>query len=92
MTSSPDLIQELRATRPSAPADLRARVRRISAEQPAGSSWTSMRLRLPVRRGLFVALPAAAALAIASGVAVEAITRDMGSEECTRAESSNSLI
>jgi hypothetical protein len=66
MTSSPDLIQELRATRPSAPADLRARVRRISAEQPAGSSWTSMGLRLPVRRGLFVALPAAAALAIAS--------------------------
>ena len=66
MTSSPDLIQELRATRPSAPADLRARVRLISAEQPAGSSWTSMRLRLPMRRGLFVALPAAAALAIAS--------------------------
>jgi hypothetical protein len=66
MTSSPDLIHELRATRPSAPSDLRARVREIAAQQPARSSWASSRLRLPVRRGLLVALPAAAALALAS--------------------------
>ena len=34
MTSSPDLIHELRASRPAAPAELRARVREIAAEQP----------------------------------------------------------
>jgi hypothetical protein len=66
MTSSPDLIHELRTTRPSAPTDLRAHVREIAAQQPARSSWTRPRLRLPVRRGLLVALPAAAALALAS--------------------------
>ena len=35
MTSSPDLISELRAARPTAPADLRARVRTIAAEPTA---------------------------------------------------------
>ena len=34
MTSSPELIHELRASRPSAPAELRARVRELSAEEP----------------------------------------------------------
>ena len=62
MTSSPDLIQELRAARPAAPADLRARVRTISAEP----SPTTRPRRFPIRRALFVALPAAAALALAS--------------------------
>ena len=33
MTSSPDLIHELRASRPSAPAELRARIRAIAAER-----------------------------------------------------------
>jgi hypothetical protein len=64
MTSSPDLIHELRAARPSAPADLRARVREIAAEQPAASPWT--RWRFPIRRGALIAVPAAAALAFAS--------------------------
>ena len=64
MTSSPDLIHELRASRPSAPADLRARVRTIAAEQPARAPWASW--RFPVRRGMLVAVPAAAALALAS--------------------------
>jgi Domain of unknown function (DUF4349) len=64
MTSSPDLINELRAARPSAPADLRARVREIAAEQPAGAPWA--RWRFPIRRGVLVAVPAAAALAFAS--------------------------
>ena len=65
MTSSPDLIHELRASRPAASTDLRARVRDIAAQQPtARPSWTTR--RLPVRRGLLVALPAAAALALAS--------------------------
>ena len=63
MTSSPDLIHELRASRPSAPAELRARVREIAAEQPANRSWT---WPFPVRRGLLVAVPTAAALAFAS--------------------------
>jgi flagellar basal body-associated protein FliL len=62
MTSSPDLIQELRAARPAAPADLRARVRTISAEP----SPTTRPRRFPIRRPLFVALPVAAALALAS--------------------------
>ena len=64
MTSSPDLIHELRASRPSAPADLRARVRVIAAEQPRQAPWASW--RIPVRRGMLVAVPAAAALAFAS--------------------------
>ncbi len=64
MTSSPDLIHELRASRPSAPADLRARVRTIASEQPARAPWASW--GFPVRRGMLVAVPAAAALAIAS--------------------------
>ena len=64
MTSSPDLIHELRAARPSAPADLRARVREIAAEQPASTPWA--RWRFPIRRGMLIAVPAAAALAFAS--------------------------
>jgi hypothetical protein len=64
MTSSPDLIQELRAARPAAPADLRARVRTIAAEPTARTK--RVRGGLPFRRGLLVALPAAAALALAS--------------------------
>jgi Domain of unknown function (DUF4349) len=64
MTSSPDLIHELRASRPSAPADLRARVREIAAAQPVATPWA--RWRFPVRRGLLVAVPAAAAIALAS--------------------------
>lgn len=62
--TSPDLISELRASRPSAPADLRTRVRAIASDQPRPARWASW--RFPVRRGLFVAVPAAAALALAS--------------------------
>jgi hypothetical protein len=67
MTSSPDLIHELRASRPAAPTALRARVREISAQEGARASFWS-RLQLPVRRIAFVAVPAAAAVAIASAV------------------------
>jgi hypothetical protein len=66
MTSSSDLIHELRATRPSAPAELRARVRAIAVGEPARSSWRVRRLRVPLRRGLVIAVPAAAALALAT--------------------------
>ena len=69
MTSSPDLIHELRASRPSAPADLRA----PHPGDRAPSSPPALRGRAGasrVRRGLLVAVPAAAALAFASaGVA-----------------------
>jgi hypothetical protein len=64
MTSSPDLIHELRASRPTAPADLRARVREIASQRPESAPWS--RRRFPLRRGLLVAVPAAAALALAS--------------------------
>jgi hypothetical protein len=65
MTSSPDLIHELRASRPSAPLELRARVREIAAAQPASRTAPRTSWRFP-RRGVLVALPAAAALAFAS--------------------------
>jgi hypothetical protein len=64
MTPSPDLIHELRASRPSAPADLRNRVRAIASEQPRQAPWSNW--RFPVRRGMLVVVPAAAALALAS--------------------------
>jgi hypothetical protein len=65
MTSSPDLIQQLRSSRPAAPFELRARVREIAAERPsAAPAWRAW--RFPVRRGALVAVPAAAALALAS--------------------------
>jgi hypothetical protein len=60
MTSSPELIHELRASRPSAPVELRARIRELAAEQAAPEPWPRWR---PVRRSMLVALPAAAALA-----------------------------
>ena len=64
MTSSPDLIHELRASRPSAPTELRTRVRAIASEQPRRAPWAGW--RFPARRGMLVAVPAAAALALAS--------------------------
>jgi Domain of unknown function (DUF4349) len=66
MTSSPDPIHELRATRPAAPTALRARVREIAAQEAAPRSFFWPRLRLPVRRIALVAVPAAATVAIAS--------------------------
>ena len=64
MTSSPDLIHELRAARPSAPTALRDRVREIAAQpaEPRRSPWPAF--RLPARRFALVVLPAAAALAL----------------------------
>ena len=69
MTPSPDLQDQLRASRPAAPPELRAQVREIAREQPAPVPvWR--RLRLPERRIALVALPAAAALALASAGAI----------------------
>ncbi len=64
MTSSPDLIHELRASRPSAPAHLRTRIRELAAEQPAPARRAGW--RFPVRRGALIAVPAAVALALAA--------------------------
>jgi ribosomal protein L29 len=65
MTSSPDLIHELRASRPTAPSELRARIRELAAGE-AGRATRLPWLRLPSRRAALVALPAAAALLLAS--------------------------
>jgi ribosomal protein L29 len=65
MTSSPDPIQELRASRPAAPPELRARIRALAAGEAAPASRPAW-LRLPSRRAALVALPAAAALLLAS--------------------------
>jgi Domain of unknown function (DUF4349) len=67
MTPSPDLIHELRSSRPSAPTELRTRIRAIASDQERtarAAPWASW--RFPVRRGMLVAVPAAAALAFAS--------------------------
>ena len=67
MTPSPDLIDELQASRPTAPAALRARVREAVAAEPARSSlsvWT--RFRVPVRRVALVAVPTVLVLSIVS--------------------------
>jgi Domain of unknown function (DUF4349) len=64
MTSSPDLIHELRASRPSAPLALRTRVREIAAVQPKPAPWSNLRFR--ARRSVLVVVPAAAALAFAT--------------------------
>ena len=86
MTSSPDLIYELRASRPSAPSELRARVREIAAEQPARAAWPSW--RFPVRRGLLVAVPAAAAIAFASAGVLGLARSDTPSPESLRQQES----
>ena len=64
--TSPELIHELTRSRPTAPTALRARVSEIAAQEaaPQASFWSN--LRLPVRRIAFVAVPAAATIAIAS--------------------------
>jgi hypothetical protein len=71
MTPSPDLIQELQASRPVAPTALRTRVRELAAEGtvraplPVGS-----RLRFPATRVAVVVVPAVMALAILSAGAI----------------------
>jgi len=89
MTPSPELIRELRASRPSAPAELRARVRAVASERPIRSPWASW--RFPLRRGMLVAVPAAAALAIASA-GVLGITRSESPEPISQAALEKSTL
>ena len=86
MTSSPDLIHELRASRPSASAELRARVREIAAEKPARRTWS---WPFPVRRGLLVAVPAAAALAFVSAGVLGLARSDVSPQSATRQSSAD---
>lgn len=82
--TSPDLIHELQASRPEAPTTLRARVREMAAqEQKPPVRWPNF--RLPVRRMALVALPAAAALAIASAGAI-GLSRSGGDVAALREE------
>jgi hypothetical protein len=79
MTSSPDLIHELRASRPSAPVHLRARVRELAAEQPARPRWASR--RFTIRRGALLAVPAAVAVAIAAAGVIGLTRSDAPTQE-----------
>ena len=83
MTSSPDLISELRSARPVASAGLRSRVREIVVAEPARAELP--RVRFLSRRTALVALPAAAALAIA-GAGVVGLARSDGSTETLNAQ------
>ena len=65
--TSPELLHELRASRPQAPAAVRLRVRELSAPEPARAGE---RFRLSFRRLALVAVPAAAALALVSAGAI----------------------
>jgi hypothetical protein len=65
--TSPDLIRELQAARPAAPASLRVRVREITAPKPVREP--RFRRGFQLRRPVLVALPLAAAIALAVGTA-----------------------
>lgn len=83
--TSPDLIHALKASRPAAPIALRSRIREVATQEatPATASWPKFQLRLPVRRVAMVAMPAAAALAIATAGAV-GLSRSDGTTEAFR--------
>ena len=67
MTPSPDLIDELQASRPAAPAALRARVREtVAAEAARPSLSLRSRFRPPARRVALVAASAALTFSLAS--------------------------
>lgn len=72
--SSADLITELQSARPVAGDALRERVRAIARATPAQPRPTP--LRLPWRRLSLVALPAAAAVAIATAGAIGVVRSD----------------
>src|SRR5262245_31282149 len=82
MTPSPDPTDQLRASRPSAPLALRARVREIAREEPPRVPLWG-RFRLPSRRVFVIAVPAAAALALVSAGAI-GLSRSNGTTEAVR--------
>ena len=78
MTSA-DVIQELQATKPAAGADLRERVRALAAREP--ERHPSLLARLSLRRWTLVAVPAAAALALAAAGAIGLSRSDVQSRD-----------
>jgi hypothetical protein len=90
MTSSPELIHELRASRPSAPTELRARVREIADERSAPAPWASW--RFPIRRGVLIAVPAAAALALASAGVLGLTRSGVSTTEALRQSADPSVV
>jgi len=87
MTSSPDLIHELRASRPSAPLALRAHVRELSStEIRPQRRWVGF--GLPVRRVALVAVPATLALAFASAGVLGLTRSDVSSTEALQRQES----
>ena len=78
MTPSPDLLHELRASRPVAPAALRTRVREVAGSQPSATPWR--RVLFPARRLTLVALPTAAAVAIGAAGVLGLARSDVASE------------
>ncbi|MGH3136196.1 MAG: hypothetical protein ACRDPV_06865, partial [Gaiellaceae bacterium] len=83
--TSPDLMHELRESRPVAPIQLRARIREISAPGTVRDRSPWNRFHFPVRRAALIAIPATAALAFASA-GVLGITRSDVSSETYRQE------
>ena len=65
-STSAEIVRELRASRPAAPHVLRARVEAIAASTPPAPRPTIAGRLLSRRRALLVAIPVAAALAVAS--------------------------
>ena len=94
MTTSPELIRKLRASRPAAPTSLRTRVRELAAEERQPRAWwmglSGAGLRLPVRRAAFVVVPAAAALALVSAGAL-GLARSDGSTEAFQRDTTSEL-
>jgi hypothetical protein len=79
MTASPELLHELRASRPVTPASLRARTRELATARVARRSLVP-RLHLPGRRFALIVAPAAVALALLSA-GVVGLTGSGGGEQ-----------
>jgi len=80
MTASPDLLHELRISRPVASDALRSRVRELAAEPPPVRPPVWRRLRRPVRRVALVAVPVALAISIAGASVVGGYRSRVGGE------------
>ncbi|MBA3347948.1 MAG: DUF4349 domain-containing protein [Actinobacteria bacterium] len=71
MSPSESLLQEIRASRPAATAELRERVRLVAAQEPAKrSAWESWLTRVTARRVLLVAAPATLVVALVAATAI----------------------
>ena len=76
--SQPEILEQIRASQIAAPAELRERVRAIAAATPAAPP---PRRELPWRRWTLVAVPAAAAVALAATLTVGLATSGPSSQK-----------